>query len=272
MTDSTNSVQEAEPIGGFRKKVAEWLEKNAVVPADIVLPGRGRPMSPELKEWAVQFRRKLGANGWIAPNWPRKYGGGGLSTEHAAIIQQELRKWQLPTLQVGIMHTAPFRVYGTEDQKTTILASILRGELTVANTFTEVDHGSDLGSTDASAVKDADDYVINATKDFITSPLPPDLFLCLAQTNPQAPEEFRHSVIIVDADSPGVLIKAQRLLTPGREQTIYYSDVHVTRSRLLGEEGQGMEIAAMMVEIERGGISVPLLQQLEIENREAEEA
>ncbi|MQG20943.1 MAG: hypothetical protein FI725_02905 [SAR202 cluster bacterium] len=271
MSISNENVDHVEPISEFRTAVSRWLDANATIPEKIDVPGRGRPMSQALKDWAVEFRLKLGAKGWIAPNWPREYGGGGLSNNHAAIINQELSKRRLPPLQVSIMHASPFRVYGTEDQKKTFLRSILRGEITVANTFTEVAHGSDLQSTEATAIKDGDEYVINAKKAYITSPLRPDLFLCLAATNPEAPPEYRYSVIIVDAHTPGIEIKAQSLLTPGREHTVFYTNAHAPRTQILGEEGQGLEIAGMMVEIERGGISVPLQKQLEIEESEANE-
>ena len=77
-------------------------------------------------------------------------------------------------------------------------------------------------------------------------------------------------MIAVDVDATGILIKPESLLVPGREYKIFFSDVPVPRTRIIGEEGQGIEIAEMMVEIERGGISVPLAQQLETEIRERE--
>jgi alkylation response protein AidB-like acyl-CoA dehydrogenase len=264
---TTPSDQYATP-DEFRQYVRGWMDANAVVPDDIPMPTRRGPLSTELKQWAVQFRRKLGAQGWIAPTWPREYGGGGLTNHHAAIIQQELSRQPLPPLQVSIMEATALRVYCSEEQKRTLLASLLRGEVTMAHSFNESDHGSDLSANTTSATRDADEYIINGRKDYITSILPPDIVLCLAITDPDAPPTQRFSIIAVDTDTPGVLIKPESLLVPGREYKFFYSDVPVPSTRIIGEEGQGIEIAEFMVEIERGGIVVTLDRQREIEEQE----
>ena len=150
----------------------------------------------------------------------------------------------------------------------TLLASVLRGEVTMVHAFNEVEHGSDLSSNTTTALRDADEFSINGRKDYITCLLPPDIVLCLAVTNPDAPAPQRFSVIAVDADTPGVFIKPESLLVPGREYKFFFTDVPVPRTRVIGQEGQGIEIAEMMVEMERGGVAVSLDQQREIEARE----
>ena len=253
---------------GFRQLVREWMDANAVVPNDIPIPSRRDPLSTELKQWAVQFRRKLGGQGWIAPTWPREYGGGGLTNQRATIIQQELSRRSLPPLQVSIMEATALRVFCSEEQKRTLLASLLRGEITMAHAFNELGHGSDLSANTTSAIRDGDEYVINGRKDQITSILPPDIVLCLAVTNPEAPPPQRFSVVAVDTDTPGVLIKPESLLVPGREYKFFFTDVPVPSTRVIGTDGQGIEIAEFMVEIERGGMVVTLERQREIEAQE----
>ncbi|MQF48852.1 hypothetical protein FIM08_03000 [SAR202 cluster bacterium AC-647-N09_OGT_505m] len=252
----------------FRELVREWMDVNAIIPADIPMSAGRAPLSPELKQWAVQFRRKFGAQGWIAPTWPTEYGGGGLTNEYAAIIQQELSQRPLPTLQVSIMEATAMRIFCSEEQKRTLLASVLRGEVVMAHAFNELGHGSDLSANTTSAIRDGDEYIINGRKDQITSILPPDIVLCLAVTNPEAPQPQRFSVVAVDTDTPGVLIKPESLLVPGREYKFFFSDVPVPSTRVIGEEGQGIEIAEFMVEIERGGMIVTLDRQRETEERE----
>jgi alkylation response protein AidB-like acyl-CoA dehydrogenase len=167
------------------------------------------------------------------------------------------------------MHTAAMRAYSSEEQKRTLLASLLRGEVTMAHAFNELGHGSDLSANTTSAIRDGDEYVINGRKDQITCILPPDIVLCLAITNLEAPPNLRLSIVAVDADTPGILIKPESLLVPGREYKFFFSDVPVSSTNMIGEEGQGVEIAEFMVEIERGGIvSVPLARQNEVESRE----
>lgn len=268
MTSPFNTPAERAAIDTFRQTVHDWLDVHGNLPTDIPVPQRGRPLPAKLKEWTVEFRRKLGAQGWLAPNWPQQYGGGGLSPQHGAIIQQELGQKRLPPLHGSTMALMALRVYGTEEQKSTYMASVLQGEATLAHMLTEADRGTDLRSIATHAPKEGDHYVINGQKDFVTSELTPDLLLCFAVTDRDATGDDRLSMIIIDAASEGVLIRPANLLTPGAEQTVYMTDVRSPLTNLLGKEGQGLEISNMMLEIERGGIGVPLEKQREIEWQE----
>jgi alkylation response protein AidB-like acyl-CoA dehydrogenase len=118
------------------------------------------------------------------------------------------------------------------------------------------------------ALKNGSSYVLNGQKDYVTSQLTPDLALCLAITDQETSTDDRFSMVAVDTTGPDVLIRASNLLTPGAEQTIYMTDVFAPLNNLIGEEGQGLEIANMMLDIERGGIGVPLKLQREIEWKE----
>ena len=86
MAGTFYSSDERRAIDSFRKVVSQWLDENAKIPPDIPLPRRGNPLPEPLQEWTVQFRKNLGEKGWLAPNWPAQYGGGGLSVHHASII------------------------------------------------------------------------------------------------------------------------------------------------------------------------------------------
>lgn len=269
MTTPPEDPRQYTRIGEFRIVVEDWMDDNAVIPDDIRMPGRGEPLSPALKEWAVQFKKKLGAKGWIAPDWPVEYGGGGLTRNHARIIEEELRRRSLPTLGVSLMHAAAIRAYGTEEQKTTLLASLLRGEVTMVHAFNELGHGSDLSANETSAVRDGDEFLINGRKDQITSLLPPDLVLTLAVTDPDAPPAHRFSVVVVDARAAGLVVEAEHLLVGGREFRFLFTDVPVSTTQIVGEEGQGIEIAEMMVAIENSGMATfSLDRQEEVERRE----
>jgi alkylation response protein AidB-like acyl-CoA dehydrogenase len=272
MTNPSAEPNSFEDLQEFFFSVREWFEENAVIPANIPMPSSGQPMADELKQWAVQFRRKLGNMGWIAPDWPVEYGGGGLSKEHSEIIRREMRRHRLPTLQVSIMHTVALRMFASEEHKKTILASILRGEVSAVHAFNEIKHGSDLGANTTAAVRDGDEYLITGQKDYITSLLPPDLIFCLALTNPDAPPAKKFSLIAVDAKAPGIDIKAENLLVPGREYKFLFTEAQVHRTQIIGEEGQGIEIAELMLGIERGGIiSIPLAVQEDVEDKEQQE-
>ncbi len=268
---STAYLEALAALETFRLYVRDWMNANAVIPDDIPAPVRGQPMSPEVKQWVVEFRRKLGSMGWIAPSWPRRYGGASLPAAYAQVVQRELAKQSIPPIYVSIMHAAALRVFGTEEQKTTLLKSLLQGELTMCHAFNERMHGSDISANTTEAVRDGDDYIITGTKDYITSILAPDVVLTLAVTNPDAPRNQRMSLIAVKTDTEGVEIRPENLLLGGREHKFLYTDASVSRENLVGVEGQGIEIAEFMVDIERGGMAtVPLDRQQEVEQREAE--
>ena len=270
-SESTEHIEALVALETFRLYVRDWMSANAVIPDEIRAPVKGQPLSPEMKQWVVEFRRKLGAQGWIAPNWPRRYGGGGLPGAYASVVQRELAKQSIPPIYVSIMHAAALRTFGTEEQKITLLKSLLQGEITMCHAFNERTHGSDISANTTEAVRDGDDYIITGTKDYITSILPPDVVLTLAVTNPDAPRNQRMSMVAVDTDTDGVVIKPENLLLGGREHKFLYTEASVSREKLVGLEGQGIEIAEFMVDIERGTMaSVPLERQQEVERREAE--
>ncbi|SVC03694.1 uncharacterized protein METZ01_LOCUS256548, partial [marine metagenome] len=194
MTNLTEEQNSYEDIQEFFFSVRDWFDENGVIPSEIPIKRRGQPMSDELKQWAVQFKRKLGAMGWIAPDWPVEYGGGGLSKQQAEIVRKEIRRRKLPNIQVSLMTTVGLRMFASEEHKRTILASILRGEISTVNAFNEKGHGSDIGANTTSAIRDGDDLLITGQKDWITSLLPADLIFCLALTNPDAPPAKRFSI------------------------------------------------------------------------------
>ena len=268
---STEHLDVLAALETFRLYVRDWMSANAVIPDEIPAPVRGHPLSPEVKQWVVEFRLKLGSMGWIAPSWPRRYGGGGLPAAYASVVQKELARQSIPPIYVSIMHAAALRTFGTEEQKITLLKSLLQGEITMCHAFNERTHGSDISANTTEAVRDGDDYIITGTKDYITSILPPDVVLTLAVTNPDAPRNQRMSMVAVDTDTDGVVIKPENLLLGGREHKFLYTEASVSREKLVGLEGQGIEIAEFMVDIERGTMaSVPLERQQEVERREAE--
>ncbi len=270
-SESTEHIEALVALETFRLYVRDWMSANAVIPDDIPAPVRGQPLSPEVKQWVVEFRLKLGSMGWIAPSWPRRYGGAGLPAAYASVVQKELARQSIPPIYVSIMHAAALRTFGTEEQKTTLLKSLLQGEITMCHAFNERTHGSDISANTTEAVRDGDDYIITGTKDYITSILAPDVVLTLAVTNPDAPRNQRMSMIYVDTDTDGVVIKPENLLLGGREHKFLYTEASVSREKLVGLEGQGIEIAEFMVDIERGTMaSVPLERQQEVERREAE--
>ena len=78
----------------FRLVVRSWMDQHA--PRDLSIPQDGSPLPPETQDKVKEFRRQLGAQGWLAPTWPREYGGGGLGPAQAMVVQEEMSRLDLP--------------------------------------------------------------------------------------------------------------------------------------------------------------------------------
>jgi acyl-CoA dehydrogenase len=140
----------------LRAAVRAWLDGN--VPRDLKLPGRGEELSPELVTWTLEFRRKLGALGWLGPSWPTYLGGGGLPGVAGVAVMEALRARRLPPLVVQQTVLTTLRVWGTEEQKARWLIPTLRGEITVCQIVSEPGGGADLATKTTTAIRDGDEF------------------------------------------------------------------------------------------------------------------
>ncbi|MDP6107691.1 MAG: acyl-CoA dehydrogenase family protein, partial [Candidatus Brocadiia bacterium] len=81
----------------FRKEVRAFLDEHGVMPKNLgTVPNEIEDMTPEQFAWGKEFRSKLGARGWYFPTWPKEYGGGGLSSTHDLVLQEELAQHEIP--------------------------------------------------------------------------------------------------------------------------------------------------------------------------------
>ncbi len=242
----------------FRAEVRAWLD--AAIPAEIEarFPADMQELTEEQYWWTRDFRRKLGERGWLAPTWAREYGGGGLTTDHQMVLEEELGRRRIPNLgDLGINLGAPaIHHWGTDEQKRRFLPPILRGEVVTWQVFTEPEAGSDLASLRTRAVEDGDDYVINGNKIFVGARFQADYLYTLAVTDPEAPRHQNISAFMVPADSAGLTITALDLIAGGGKRAIYFEDVRVPRENLVGGEagrGKGWWVAQTTLELEHGG-------------------
>ncbi len=133
--------------------------------------------------------------------------------------------------------------FGTDEQKSKYLPPLVRGEVISAGAFTEPDAGTDVVSIRTRAVKDKDDYVINGNKMFITNGTVCNFMCVLCVTDPKAePKHSRHSIILVEADRPGVKatkIRGKMGIRASDTAEVSFEDVRVPQSNLVGKEGRG---------------------------------
>ncbi len=234
----------------FRIVVRDWLLQHS--PGDLRIPPDGSPLQPETQTRVKDFRRALGSQGWLAPTWPKQYGGGGLNPALAEVIQEEIQTLGLPAMGDNSRWIPAVMVWGTEDQKQRYVLPALRGETITWQAFNEPNSGSDLASIQTQAVADGEDFLINGQKSFITGRFDPDYLWTLVVTNPDRPGRLNLGLFMVDANSPGITITTQRLLT-GSERKVVLDGVRVSGDCLVGLPYQGWEIAQSILEEERGG-------------------
>ena len=146
----------------FRAKVKSFLLNS--LPAEF--GGVGTLEGEELENFVRSWRKTLYENGYLAPNWPKQFGGGGLSALEEVVVAEEFCKAGVPGggpndgFGIAMLGNTLLRM-GTEDQKKHYLPRILSGEDTWCQGYSEPDAGSDLGNLGTRAVLDGDEWVVN---------------------------------------------------------------------------------------------------------------
>jgi len=242
----------------FRDEVRGWLDANIDKATEQSIHPDAEQVTEEQYRWGRTFREKLGMKGWLAPTWPKEYGGGGLDTAHAVVLDEELSTRKLPNVHdLGLSLGAPaINHWGTEEQKRRFLPAILTGKVVTWQVFTEPEAGSDLASLKTRAVEDGDDYVLNGNKIFVGARHYADYLYTLAVTDPTAARHQNISAFMVPAEAAGLTITHLDLIAGGGKRMIYFEDVRVPRENLIGGEngrGKGWWVAQTTLELEHGG-------------------
>jgi alkylation response protein AidB-like acyl-CoA dehydrogenase len=242
----------------FRSEFRTWLDANF----DPDLKGAGAMAaldSPEALERMRGWNRMLADAGFAAIAWPAEYGGRGASVMEQVVYAEELHRAGAPgTLNViGISNIAPsIMQHGTEEQKQRFLRPMLRGDEIWCQGFSEPNAGSDLASLQTRAVADGDDFVVNGQKVWNTFGNIADWCELLVRTDPEASKHKGISCLLVDMRLPG--IEARPLVTITGESEfseIFFTEVRVPKTALLGPENEGWRVAMTTLTHERGGVA-----------------
>jgi alkylation response protein AidB-like acyl-CoA dehydrogenase len=217
---------------------------------------------PERRAGAREWAATLAERGWIAPHLPAEYGGAGLSAMREFILQEEMMRARVPTVNgIGAFLLGPTLLeHGTDEQRATHLPSIARGETTWAQGFSEPGAGSDLASLRTRAVRDGDDYVVNGQKVWTSLGQYADWLFVLVRTDPDAEPKHRGiTFLLIDTTTPGVTISP---ITDIRGDTpfceIFFDNVRVPVGCRVGEENRGWYVAMTALSFERAGIGATI--------------
>ena len=199
---------------------------------------------------------KAGKLGLLCCNVPEEYGGMGGDFLHSAILVEEMARAGAtgPTFYLHSDIVAPYLVdFGTEEQKQKWLPKMATGEVVVALGMSEPSGGSDVQAMRTQALRDGDDYVINGQKVFITNGHSADLLLLACKTDPKARAKGV-SLILVETDRPGFTRgrKLEKIGCKAQDTSeLFFSDVRVPVSNLIGEEGSGFTLLMTQLAQER---------------------
>jgi alkylation response protein AidB-like acyl-CoA dehydrogenase len=247
----------------FRKEVRAWLKEN--FPADLEWPVEPYDVTSELVKVRENLRRKLGAKGWLAPDFSKELGGGGMSEECVAVLHEEIMKAGRGG-GAGVLggfasdiFVGPVLHYGPDKLKKEFLGSYLRGEKNAWLNETEPDHGTDNAAMETTARLDGDDYVINGEKIYIGREDPLDWrntwLFTPAVTKPGAPRHENLGVFMMPANLPGISCEVLPLIgAEARKHRIFMKNVRVPAKYLIGgPEANGWEVLQFSLRAEHGG-------------------
>jgi alkylation response protein AidB-like acyl-CoA dehydrogenase len=259
----------------WRKEVRDFLQAEyprntpsggggGVAEVEGIFRSKSANQSGNMQKW----RSALSSRGWVAPAWPKEYGGAGLDTKKQFIMNEEFAEFG--AMNVGGFGTMMFGptliVHGTDEQKKEHLKGILDGSVQWCQGWSEPNAGSDVASVQTRAVRDGDDYVINGQKIWTTGAQFADMMYMLARTDPDAPKHRGISYFMLDMHAPGVTVRP--LITMAGSATfneVFFENVRVPARNRLGEENRGWYIGTTTLDFERSSIgsAVGIRKQLE---------
>ena len=237
----------------FRREVRSFFESR-YPEALRYLPRRVRMR--EIRDWWNTLYEK----GWIAPNWPREWGGMGLDAGKMVIFLEEMERHGVArAADQGITQVGPILMrYGTGAQKEYYLPRTRSGEIIWCQGYSEPNAGSDLASLQTSAVLDGDHFIVNGQKIWTTLAHDSTHIYLLVRTDREAKKQKGISFLLVDLTTPGITIRPIRNIA-GHEEFchVFFDNVRVSNDALVGKLNEGWTVAKALLGFERLNIGSP---------------
>jgi alkylation response protein AidB-like acyl-CoA dehydrogenase len=237
---------------GFRTQVREFLAAN--LPADWEAIAHG-PGSASQSAFSKQFCGKLAAAGLMVPHWPARWGGREADAWTSFILAEEM--WMAGEPRGGqymnVNWIGPIMMrFGTEAQQARYIPPMAQGATIWCQGFSEPGAGSDLAALQTRAERHAASYRVNGQKIWTSYASHADNCFLLART---APGKEGISILLVPMNTPGITVRQiPSVIGEGDIHEVFFDNVEVPASALLGNEGQAWEIARAALSLERVGI------------------
>jgi acyl-CoA dehydrogenase len=226
-----------------------------------------RALTPDLREASrrtigaftdVEFgriwHRRLHAQGWIAPAWPKAWGGAGWDARQRYLWDRECALNDAPVLFAGgIRSLGPLLIEaGTAQQQAEHLPRMLSGEAIWCQGFSEPGAGSDLAALTTRAVRDGDDYLVTGAKIWTTGAHLSNWMFALVRTNDGGRKQAGLSFLLIDMASPGISVSPIVDIAGQHElNQVYFDAVRVPAANRVGEENEGWAVAKRLMQLAR---------------------
>ena len=253
----------------YREKVKSFLAQK--LPAN--WGGIGQLDGKELEDFVTSWRVVLHEAGYLAPNWPAEYGGGGLSALEQVILAEEFARAGVPmggpndVFGIQMLGNTILR-WGTEEQKKHYLPRILSGAGTWCQGYSEPNAGSDLSNLGLKGQLDGDQWILNGQKIWTSAGHLADHIFTLVRTDPDAPRHKGISFILVDMRQPGIEVRPIRMISGESEfNEVFYTDAVARKEDVIGGLNNGWAVAMTLLGFERGEAAAvsPIRYQAEMD-------
>ncbi len=254
MVDFADSQDQAV----FRQEVEQFFEANC--PPELRLGDEEDPRGRREEDRGARgeamkrWRAALVDKGWIAPAWPREYGGANLSPMEQYILNETYANTGVPRMGVHDVGST-IMVHGTDEQKKQFLPPMVRGETRWCQGYSEPGSGSDLASVQTRAVRDGDEFVINGQKIWTSGAHLANMIFALVRTDPEAPKHRGITYLLFPMDSPGISVRPLVQMSDARGfNEVFFEDVRVPVANAVGEINRGWYVGATHLDFERSSI------------------
>jgi len=267
---SPAGISSGAALDAFRQDTRAWLEANCPAEmrqpvaddADVCWGGRRWQFKNDAQRVWLE---RMAQRGWTVPEWPKQYGGGGLTKDQARVLREEMAHLHCrsPLTSFGISMLGPALLkYGNEAQKQEHIPKIVCGAIRWCQGYSEPGAGSDLASLKTRAEDKGDHFLINGSKIWTSYGDKADWIFCLVRTDFSVKKQEGISFLLFDMESRGITTSPIRLISGYSPFTqTFFDNVEVPKQNLLGELNKGWTIAKYLLTHERnmiGGMGLGL--------------
>ncbi len=248
-SEVTNQELEAQVTTWLRDNLpAEWIDAVDQDDRDGLAEAR---RALDVRSWW----ERLGAAGWFFSTWPVRYGGLGLNSHQAAVVNDVLRRYKVPRTDnpLGLNVSYALLRWGTEEQKHRFLEPIAKQREIWVQLFSEPGAGSDLAGLSTRAARDGEVWLVNGQKVWSSHVIAPTGASCSPGRTPMSLSTKGYRCFSLHMKSPGITVRPLKQMTgEAFFNEVFFDDVVCAESMRFGELGQGWQIASNLLSYERG--------------------